>query len=129
MLISRKSPLVPLKRRILLDMTFTEPYFHINRIRGNSLMSYYNFNDHFWSPKKVCCQSTQDKSKPNRAKKKIILTIFSLGCIAISTPLLLPELVSSGNENQGEAWLNKNLGNRCVVLGREPLQIHCSVQK
>lgn len=91
-------------------------------------MSYYNFNDHFWSPKKVCSQSTQAKSNQNRAKKSIILTMLSLGCIAVWTPLLFPKLVAPRTENQREISLNNNLGNRCVLVGRERLQLHCSAQ-
>jgi hypothetical protein len=92
-------------------------------------MSYYNFNDHFWSPKKVCSQSTQGNSKQNIAKKRIILAMLSLGCIAIWTPLIFPKLVALKNEPQGEISLNNNLGNKCILLGRAPLQIHCSVEE
>lgn len=91
-------------------------------------MSYYNFNDHFWSPKKVCSQSTQAKSNQNLAKKSIILTMLSLGCIAVWTPLLFPKLVAPRTENQREISLNNNLGNRCILVGRERLQLHCSDQ-
>ncbi|OUL17818.1 hypothetical protein BV372_34625 [Nostoc sp. T09] len=91
-------------------------------------MSYYNFNDHFWSPKKVCSHSTQGKSKENIANKRIKLAMLSLAVIAIWTPLLLPKLVAAKNENQSEVSLNKNLGNKCILLGRERVQIHCSVQ-
>ncbi|OUL20262.1 hypothetical protein [Nostoc sp. 106C] len=92
-------------------------------------MSYYNFNDHFWSPKKVCSQATQAKSKENIASRRIILAMLSLAFITIGTPLLLPKLVTARNENQSAVSLNKNLGNRCILVGGKRLQIHCSAQE
>ncbi|MDZ8053986.1 MAG: hypothetical protein RMX68_029515 [Aulosira sp. ZfuVER01] len=89
-------------------------------------MSYYNFNDHFWSPKKVCCQTTQAKSKETISNKKVILAMLSLGFIAIGTPLLLPQLLPASNEAQGKISLKKNLGNRCILLERKRLEIHCA---
>ncbi len=78
-------------------------------------MSYYNFNDHFWCPKKVCGKATQCKSKQNIAKQRIILAILSLGCIGIWTPLLFPKLVTSRNQPQSEISLNNNSSNRCLL--------------
>ncbi|BAY08325.1 hypothetical protein [Calothrix sp. NIES-2098] len=91
-------------------------------------MSYYNFNDHFWSAKKVCCQTTQDKSNKTIANKKIIVAMLSLAFIFVGAPLLLSQILTASNEHQGEVSLNQNLGNKCILVGRKPLQIHCSVK-
>ncbi|MBW4563421.1 MAG: hypothetical protein KME32_20200 [Mojavia pulchra JT2-VF2] len=92
-------------------------------------MSYYNFNDHFWSPKKVCSQSTPLKSNRNPVPQKILLGIVSLVCIAIWTPLILQYLVPGRNNNQTDISLDTNtLGNKCIVFGQERFQIHCSME-
>jgi hypothetical protein len=89
-------------------------------------MSYYNFNDHFWSPKKVCSQSKDVKKPEKTNNKKIILAMFSLGFIAVSVPLLLP-LLTARNDQQGKVFLN-NFGDKCLVVRREPVQVYCSTQ-
>lgn len=56
-------------------------------------MSYYNFNDHFWSPETVCSQSALPKSNKKSARRKTLTSILTLVCIAVWTPLLLQLVV------------------------------------
>ena len=91
-------------------------------------MSYYNFNDHFWSPKKVCSQSKPSKSKETVSYNKLLLAMLSLAFIALGTPLLFPKIGATQNDTQAEISLKNKLRNKCILIRHKPLQINCSVQ-
>ncbi len=63
-------------------------------------MSYYNFNDHFWSPETVCSQSALPKSNKKSARRKTLASILTLVCIAVWTPLLIQLVVPGVKKNQ-----------------------------
>jgi len=63
-------------------------------------VSYYNFNDHFWSPETVCSQSVLPKSNKKSARRKTLTSILTLVCIAVWTPLLLQLVVPGVKKNQ-----------------------------
>lgn len=63
-------------------------------------MSYYNFNDHFWSPQTVCSQSVLPKSNKKSARRKTLTSILTLVCIAVWTPLLFQLVVPGVKKNQ-----------------------------
>lgn len=87
-------------------------------------MSYYNFNDHFWSPKTVCVQKSVinlQETPKNRSKTKIFL--YTL-CIVICTPLLFSVYSSIANKNSKNALINDS---NCLILTRnQAMQLYCS---
>ncbi len=89
-------------------------------------MSYYNFNDHFWSPKTVCGQKSGVNSEETNHQRSKIKIYLSLVCIAICTPILLT--ISSGivNQKPKNAFVNVN-NNNCLILTRnQGMQLYCS---
>jgi|GEM_PF-3654599 len=56
-------------------------------------MSYYDFNNHYWSPQEVCSQSVPLKSNKEKARKRILIVALTVACTAVWTPLLLQSLV------------------------------------
>ncbi|MUG97954.1 hypothetical protein F7734_38865 [Scytonema sp. UIC 10036] len=71
-------------------------------------MSYYDFNNHFWSPQMVCCQSRLAKPRQKNAKSRKLVGMLSLMCVAVWTPLLVQILVPTNNQNQENISLNNN---------------------
>ncbi|MBF2063647.1 MAG: hypothetical protein IGS39_04335 [Calothrix sp. C42_A2020_038] len=94
-------------------------------------MSYYNFNDHFWSPKTVCSQSVPSKLNKKSTRKSILFGILTIVCLIAWTPLLLKILFPTTNENQRAVFRdNSNLSDNCVLLKtRERFQIYCNGQE
>lgn len=89
-------------------------------------MSYYNFNDHFWSPKTVCVEKSVVNSKESDNNSTKLKIFFSILFIAICTPLLL--VISSGIANQKvkNASINVN-DSSCLILTRnQGMQLYCS---
>lgn len=88
-------------------------------------MSYYNFNDHFWSPKIVCGQTTVQTPDQKAVFKKIIL-FCSIICIAISTPLLFNILSKISDINQDNKLTNIYQSNCFMLPNNQGRQIYCS---
>ncbi|MFQ4146414.1 hypothetical protein [Chlorogloeopsis sp. ULAP02] len=92
-------------------------------------MSYYNFDEHFWSAQTVCSKQTLPKSNPKISRISninILKVILALGCIGIWTPLLLQILVPVINQNQEESSLyadnsgvHRLLLKRAIILNNQ----------
>ncbi|MBD2430851.1 MULTISPECIES: hypothetical protein [Fischerella] len=89
-------------------------------------MSYYDFDNHFWSPKQVCCQSKvsniQKKINPKIKPKTILIGTFALVCAAISTTALIKNKAVNNNETYGNSSETS-----CIVLRRETFRMYCSL--
>ncbi len=90
-------------------------------------MSYYDFEDHFWSPKTVCIQSKAiDKHKRHHYRKlrNAVLIIFT----AMSMGLLIKILFDISNNHLDNNPINSNnLSSNCLMLkSNSELQIYCS---
>ncbi|MDM9382126.1 hypothetical protein QUB80_15595 [Chlorogloeopsis sp. ULAP01] len=85
-------------------------------------MSYYNFDEHFWSAQTVCSKKALPKPNPKIARISninVLKVILTLGCIGIWTPLLLQFLVPVINQNQEESSLYvDNSGAHRLLLKR-----------
>ncbi|ARV58921.1 hypothetical protein BZZ01_09995 [Nostocales cyanobacterium HT-58-2] len=93
-------------------------------------MSYYNFNDHFWSPKTVCSQAAQPKSNEKNARRSQLTGILTLVCLAVWTPLLLQVIVPTKNNNQQTISLDTiNSSGEHFVFKRERFLFYLSVQQ
>jgi len=95
-------------------------------------VSYYDFDDHFWSPQTVCSQSASPKSNKSNTKNAhsgILIGVLSLACIAVWTPLLLQMLVPTTQETQeGSSLDTDNIGGDCLLLRRERF-LFCGLQQ
>lgn len=91
-------------------------------------MSYYDFDNHFWSPKQVCCQSkAQNKKTEINQKitpKALLIGTLALVCAAISTTALIKYKTTVNNDIQAE-----NTESACIVLRRETFRMYCSLSK
>ncbi|WP_026082525.1 hypothetical protein [Mastigocladopsis repens] len=95
-------------------------------------MSYYNFNDHFWSPQTVCSQTVVPKSNKKNARRVILKNILTIGCIAVWTPLLLQMPVPGVkvNKNQPTSSLDSsNSSGDRLVFKRERFLLYFSTQQ
>lgn len=93
-------------------------------------MSYYDFDDHFWSPQTVCSQSALPKPNKKIGRRSIVVGILTSACVAVWTPLLLQSLVVAKNENQEKSSLDTdNLGESHILSRRERLQMYLSTQQ
>ncbi len=89
-------------------------------------MSYYNFNDHFWSPKTVCGQKSVVNSEETNSKKSKIKIFFSLVCIAICTPILLNFSSKIANKTPRNTYVNVNDSNCLILTRNQGTQLYCS---
>ncbi|TBR59312.1 hypothetical protein BLD44_010010 [Mastigocladus laminosus UU774] len=91
-------------------------------------MSYYDFDNHFWSPKQVCCQSKVQKKKreinPIITPKTLFFGTLALVCVAISTTALINYQATVNSDIQEE-----NTESACIVLSRETFRMYCSLSK
>ncbi|MBF1990885.1 hypothetical protein [Fischerella thermalis] len=89
-------------------------------------MSYYDFDNHFWSPQQVCCQSKVSNFKRKINKKfttKIVLFgIFVLASTAISATVLIKNKAANNNYTYGNSSETA-----CIVLRRETFRMYCSL--
>jgi hypothetical protein len=90
-------------------------------------MSYYDFDEHFWSPKTVCAQSKQ-KTTNKKIKNQTVLIIFSIISIATTLGLSLRILGAINNNNtEGLLTRGNNSSSNCLFLqGSEKMQVYCS---
>ncbi|BAZ67395.1 hypothetical protein NIES4106_21500 [Fischerella sp. NIES-4106] len=88
-------------------------------------MSYYDFDNHFWSPKQVCCQSKvrnkEREIKPKITSKTVLLGTLALVCAAISTTALIKYKTVVNSDLQDD-----NSESACIVLRRETFRMYCS---
>jgi ABC-type Fe3+ transport system permease subunit len=63
-------------------------------------VSYYNFNDHFWSPQTVCSQSELPKLNKKSTRRKTLTSILTLVCLVVWTPLFFQIVVPGVHKNQ-----------------------------
>jgi hypothetical protein len=71
-------------------------------------VSYYNFDEHFWSAQTVCSKKALPKSNQKISRissVNILRVILASICIGIWTPLLLQILIPVVNQNQEESSL------------------------
>lgn len=90
-------------------------------------MSYYDFNDHFWSPKTVCIQSSLPNSnKKNTRRSKLIKSLYMVN-FAISILLLFDILVIITNQNQDKTAIDTTVNHGQCFTSRSDngLQIYC----
>ncbi|MCP6761060.1 MAG: hypothetical protein NHB32_20460 [Fischerella sp. CENA71] len=91
-------------------------------------MGYYDFDNHFWSPKQVCCQSKlQNKKKeinPNIKLKAVLIGALALVFAAIWTTALIKYKAAVNSDMRED-----NSENACIVLGRETFRMYCSLSK
>ncbi|KOP24704.1 hypothetical protein AMR41_18940 [Hapalosiphon sp. MRB220] len=91
-------------------------------------MSYYDFDNHFWSPKQVCCQSKVQKQErkigQNITPKTVVFGTLALVCAAISTTALIKYKNAVNSEIQED-----NVGSACIVLRQETFRMYCSISQ
>jgi hypothetical protein len=90
-------------------------------------MSYYDFDDHFWSAEKVCIQlKPLDSNNKSTGIKltNILLIIF----VTVLSGLLIKILVSISSSNLNKNIINPdNFGSNCLMLKRDDkMQIYCN---
>lgn len=82
-------------------------------------MSYYNFDEHFWSAQTVCSKAALPKSNPKNLRTYVLRVILALACVGIWIPLLFSILVSASNDYQERSSLSAdNSGVRRLLLKR-----------
>ncbi|MBD2251454.1 hypothetical protein [Nostoc parmelioides] len=86
-------------------------------------MSYYNFNDHFWSSKTVCPQKpiqTNDADSKAKTSSYII-------CIASTLISLLFAAFFMGNHKNQTGDIRNINNSNCLMLTRnQEMQLYCS---
>jgi hypothetical protein len=82
-------------------------------------MSYYNFDEHFWSAQTVCSKAGLPKSNPKNLRTYVLRVILALACVGIWIPLLFSILVPTPNEYQEKSSLSgDNSGFHRLLLKR-----------
>lgn len=89
-------------------------------------MSYYNFNDHFWSPNTVCGQKSIVNAEETNSKRIKIKIFFSVVCIAICTPILLTIYGNIADKKPKNAFMNVNDSNCLILTRNQGMQLYCS---
>lgn len=89
-------------------------------------MSYYNFNDHFWSPKTVCVQKSVVNSQESNTNSNKLKIFFSILFIAICTPLLFGISSRMAEQKLKNASMNVNDSNCLIVTRNQGMQLYCS---
>ncbi|BAY37914.1 hypothetical protein NIES2111_22550 [Nostoc sp. NIES-2111] len=89
-------------------------------------MSYYNFNDHFWSPKTVCPQKSLVKPKETTNQIKKIKILSYMVCIAICTPLLFGIYSRLTSKNPKNTLVNFDNSNCLILTRNQGMQLYCS---
>jgi hypothetical protein len=92
-------------------------------------MSYYDFDNHFWSPKTVCCQSTSPKSGKKRVRFRKLISLLTLTCVAVWTPLVFKLLVPVLQEHQEKIALNANGSSSGTAFERSRFLLFHSAQQ
>lgn len=90
-------------------------------------MSYYDFDEHFWSPKTAYIQSkSADSSRKSSYKKLINIVLIIL--MSVCTGLLITILFRISNSNLDGNFINRNNidGNCLMFKGNSRFQIYCS---
>ncbi len=75
-------------------------------------MSYYDFDNHFWSPRTVCSQTTLEKPNRKITRSSLLIGTLSLVCIVILTSVLFRKAI----ENEKINSLNTNGVNSSGLL-------------
>ncbi|BCL39502.1 hypothetical protein NSMS1_59490 [Nostoc sp. MS1] len=89
-------------------------------------MSYYNFNDHFWSPKTVCPQKSLVKSKETAKQIRKIKILLYVVCIAICTPLLFGMYSRLTSKTSKNPLVNVDNSNCLILTRNQGMQLYCS---
>ncbi|MEC4814018.1 MAG: hypothetical protein SAK29_12205 [Scytonema sp. PMC 1069.18] len=92
-------------------------------------MSYYDFDNHFWSPKTVCCQSPSPKSGKKRARSNMLVSFLSLTCVVVWTPLVLQLLVPVLKENHEKIAHTVSYGSDSDAFERSRFLLFRSAQQ
>jgi hypothetical protein len=89
-------------------------------------MSYYDFDNHFWSPQQVCCQSKvsnlKRKNNPKITPKTLLLGTLALVCTTISTTALIKHKTATNNDTY-----ESSSESSCILLRRETFRMYCSL--
>jgi len=90
-------------------------------------MSYYDFDEHFWSPKTVCIQSKSGDSSRKPSYKNLI-NIVPIILMPVCTGLLITILFRVSNSHLDKNFINRNnFDVNCLMLkNNSGFQIHCS---
>lgn len=89
-------------------------------------MSYYDFNEHFWSPKTIRTKSLPPKPY-QKPISKILISTLSLICIAIWINLLFEVIMKKENQKLHGIFMYNN--NCFMFKSDKKLQINCSIFK
>lgn len=71
----------------------------LEKLTEGADMSYYEFDNHFWSSQ-IVCSNQSELPKPNKTRSKILIGILTLLCMSIWTPLVFQILVAVTNTNE-----------------------------
>lgn len=89
-------------------------------------MSYYDFDEHFWSPKTVCAQAKLTTS-PNKTTNRNLLTVLSIAFMAISLGLGFKLLGVINNNNLADSSVTNSSSSNCLFFkGNAKTQVYCS---
>ncbi|MCC5638450.1 hypothetical protein LC593_21950 [Nostoc sp. CHAB 5844] len=90
-------------------------------------MSYYDFDDHFWSPKLVCIQSKSVDTESSSLGIKITNILFII-FVTFSAGLLIKLFMTFSNIQLNQSKLNTaTFSNNCLMLKTDSIkQIYCS---
>jgi len=93
-------------------------------------MSYYDFDDHFWSPKVVCIQSKPVGSKDNSLGIKLTNILFII-FVTVWAGLLIKVLIGVSNNQLNQSGLHiDTFSSNCLMLKSNPVrQIYCAPLK
>ncbi|BAY71952.1 hypothetical protein NIES23_47760 [Trichormus variabilis NIES-23] len=86
-------------------------------------MSYYNFNEHFWSSKTVCLQKP---SQVNTSESKARTSPYILCIASISITLIFAAFFTGNNRNQTGDIMNINHSNCLMLTRNQQMQLYCS---
>ncbi len=88
-------------------------------------MSYYDFDDHFWSPQTVCSQSAPITNK-KITRKSILVGLLGIMCVGVWMLLLSQLFVFATTRDAINRVSTDNPSSNCFLLKREGFQIDCS---
>ncbi len=90
-------------------------------------MSYYNFNDHFWSPQQVCVQSAKLNPEDNFRQVSFTSILFII-FISIWSGILIKIFIEISNKqfNMGKLNTGSSLNNCLMLKSENSNQIYCA---
>lgn len=89
-------------------------------------MSYYDFDDHFWSPKVVCIQSKSVDSEKNAIRIKLTNILFII-FVTVWAGLLIKVLLSVSISQNNQIRLNTDsFSSNCLMFNSNSIRkIYC----